>query len=83
MNQKDIVERHLRDYGSITPMEALEDYGIYRLAAVVHQLRTERRLDIKTVRRTSSRKNRYTGTHPRYAMYVISGRHRRRKKQAA
>lgn len=39
MSQSDKVMRHLENYGSITPMEAVSEYGIYRLAAVVHSLR--------------------------------------------
>lgn len=32
--------RHLREHRSITPMEALEEFGCYRLAARIHDLRT-------------------------------------------
>ena len=40
-NQQERVLRHLRDEGSITPMEAISEYGIYRLAAVVHLLKKD------------------------------------------
>ena len=39
--QKSIVRQHLLDGNSITPLEALNRFGIFRLAAVVHELRDE------------------------------------------
>jgi hypothetical protein len=38
-SQKETVLTHLRKRCSISPMEALVSYGIYRLADVVYQLR--------------------------------------------
>lgn len=40
MNQTEAVLRHLRHRGSITPLQALQDYGIFRLAARVAELRS-------------------------------------------
>ena len=45
--QKSAVRQHLLDGKSITPLEALNKFGIFRLAAVVHELRDEG-LDIIT-----------------------------------
>lgn len=39
MTQSERVLRHLRTFGSITPMEALEEYGIMRLGARCWDLR--------------------------------------------
>ena len=39
--QKSIVRQHLLDGNSITPLEALNRFGIFRLSAVVHELRDE------------------------------------------
>ena len=39
--QKSVVRQHLLDGNSITPLEALNRFGIFRLAAVVHELRDE------------------------------------------
>lgn len=39
MTQKDMVLDYIRDFGSITPMDAFRDLGITRLAAVVCRLR--------------------------------------------
>jgi len=41
MTQKANVLAHLRRYGTITPLEALQHYGCFRLAAVIHVLRGE------------------------------------------
>lgn len=39
MTQSERVLRHLRTFGSITPMETLEEYGIMRLGARCWDLR--------------------------------------------
>ena len=38
-NRPSIVLEHLLEYKSITPKEALENYGIYRLGGIIHTLR--------------------------------------------
>lgn len=39
MTQSQRILRHLEDYGSITQMDAMQDYGIMRLASRVDELR--------------------------------------------
>lgn len=39
ITQCDRILRHLRDYGSITAIEAISDYGILRLAARIKDLK--------------------------------------------
>ncbi len=39
MTQCERILRHLRDYGSITPAEAMLEYGIMRLAARILDLK--------------------------------------------
>lgn len=39
MNQKERILRHIDDYGSITTMEAYNEYGITRLPSRVFELR--------------------------------------------
>jgi len=39
MTQSETIVSHLKQYGSITPLEALTRYGIMRLAARVNELR--------------------------------------------
>ena len=41
LNQKQKVIRHLHQYKSITPLDAFNDYGIMRLAAVIFNLKEE------------------------------------------
>lgn len=41
MIQSAAILRYLRDYGSITPREALDELGCFRLAARIHDLRLE------------------------------------------
>lgn len=40
MTQKEIVMGHIREFGAITPYEAINDYGITRLSAVIKDLKT-------------------------------------------
>lgn len=56
MTQNDRILRHLRDYGSITSLEAAQEYGILRLSARIYDLR-HLGYDVKATRETS--KNRY------------------------
>ena len=39
LTQCDRILRHLRDYGSITSMTAINEYGILRLASRINDLR--------------------------------------------
>lgn len=39
ITQCDRILRHLRDYGSITSLEAVMEYGILRLAARINDLK--------------------------------------------
>lgn len=39
MTQCERIQRHLQDHGSITAVEALSEYGVYRLAARISDLR--------------------------------------------
>jgi hypothetical protein len=41
MSQVDRVLSHLKSYGTIQPLEAWRDLGIYRLSAVIYDLRKE------------------------------------------
>lgn len=37
--QADSILSYMRDYGSITALEAIRDLGVYRLASRIHELR--------------------------------------------
>ena len=39
--QKQQVLNHLKCHGSITPLEALQQYGCFRLAVIINRLRNE------------------------------------------
>lgn len=41
MTQKEAVKRHLEAGRTITPLEALHEYGTLRLGAHIHELRKE------------------------------------------
>ena len=68
MTQKDRVLRHLRDYGTITSLEALSDYGIMRLGARIFELKDDGH-EIRTI--FIGGKNRY-GEPTHYAKYVLN-----------
>lgn len=65
MAQKDMVLDYIRDFGSITSVDAFRDLGITRLAAVVCKLRREGH-DIHKEREHAL--NRY-GQNVRYVRY--------------
>lgn len=67
MTQCEKIHRHLQDYGSITPVEALREYGVMRLAARIKDLK-KRGVAIQS-RRTSGT-NRY-GERVRYSVYSL------------
>lgn len=41
MNQCERVLRHMKDHGSITSAEAITEYGIYRLASRISDLKSK------------------------------------------
>ena len=67
MSQNKVIRLHLEKGKAITPLEALERYGCFRLAARINDLRDEG-LDIETM--TLTRNGR------RYASYKLVGKHR-------
>ena len=48
MTQRESILAHLKKHGSITPMEALDMYGCFRLGARIKELR-EMGFNIRTV----------------------------------
>lgn len=68
-NQKEIVLNHFLMHGSITSLEAINEYGITRLADVIFKLRKMGFL-IKTEMKTS--KNRF-GVPVSFAVYKYGG----------
>ena len=62
------ILRHLNDFGSITSLEAMQEYGIMRLASRINDLR---RGGVMIVSETATGKNRY-GETTRYAVYRLA-----------
>lgn len=69
MTQTERVIKHLKEHGSITPSEAIKEYGITRLGARIWDLR-DLGYDIETQTETS--KNRFRDKTS-YARYVLKG----------
>lgn len=67
ITQCDRILRHIRDYGSITSLEAMQEYGIMRLASRINDLK-RRGYSIMVTTETS--KNRY-GEPTSYARYSL------------
>ena len=67
MTQCEMIRRHLKEFGSITPGTALEEYGCFRLSARIADLKA---LGMNIVTESESRKNRF-GKKVRYARYRL------------
>ena len=65
VSQNQAVLRHLNNHGTITPIEALNLYGIFRLGARIHDLR-QKGHNINTVLVGEKFQN-------QYAKYVYQG----------
>lgn len=66
MTQNEIVWHHLKKKKSITPLQALKLYGIMRLGARIHELKTY----VSIKREMVNGHNRF-GAKTRYAKYYI------------
>ena len=62
MTQNEKVLRHLQEHGSITPLDALKEYSIMRLASRIRDLK---RMGIKITSKIETSKNSYGETQPR------------------
>ena len=65
---KSLIRRRLTEGGSITPLEALRDFGCYRLASRISDLRRE---GMKITKRMEESVSRVTGKPVRYSRYYI------------
>lgn len=68
MTQCDMILRYMQDTGSITPWEAMREFGCMRLGARIYDLR-RRGLDI--TKETETSRNRY-GKRVSYAKYRVN-----------
>ena len=67
ITQCDRILRHMKDYGSITSLEAMNEYGIMRLASRISDLREQ---GYPIGRRMKTGKNRY-GESVSFAEYYL------------
>lgn len=67
MTQTDRILRHLREHGSITPLEALREFGCMRLGARIYDLKRAG-YDIES--KIESHRNSY-GERVSYARYTL------------
>ena len=70
MTQCEMILKHMEDYGSITSLEAMQEYGIMRLASRITDLK---KAGYPIRREMVSRKNSY-GETVTFARYSLSGR---------
>lgn len=68
MNKTKAVLLHLQEYGTITSWEAIKEYGITRLSAIIYNLRYKYNMNIKS--ELVSFTDRF-GTPANYAKYVL------------
>lgn len=68
MTQKNMILEYLKKYGSITPLEAMREFGCMRLSAQIFKLKHNDGYDIETTMESS--KNRF-GADTCYAKYTL------------
>lgn len=68
MTQKSVLLEHLKRYGSIEPLTALREYGIYRLGARIADLRSD---GYNIVTQTVTSTSRITGRPVHFANYIL------------
>lgn len=66
---KRLIREHLLNGGSITALEALRDFGCYRLASRISDLRSEGMVIAKTMEESVSK---LTGKPVRFARYSLA-----------
>ena len=69
MTQRDMIVQYMQDTGSITPLDALREFGCMRLGARIFDLRKS---GIEIRRVLEQRENRY-GKRVSFARYYLEG----------
>lgn len=70
MTQTEKILRHMEEYGSITPYDALKEYGCMRLASRICDIK---RAGVAVTKEIETSRNRY-GEPVRYARYRLEAR---------
>ena len=68
MTQCDRILRHMKDYGSISSLEAMTEYGIMRLASRINDLKG---MGYPIISERATGKNRYNETTS-YSVYKLA-----------
>jgi len=68
VTQKSKIMSHLQSGQSLTPIDALERYGCFRLAAIIHTLKNDYGMDIKT----ELIKNKYGTKYGKYTLAKLN-----------
>ena len=55
MTQREKISKYLNDHGSITPLDALRDLGVMRLAARINEMINDGEKIIKTTEKAKNR----------------------------
>nr|DAG68220.1 MAG TPA: helix-turn-helix domain protein [Caudoviricetes sp.] len=69
MTQCERIYRHLKDYGSITSLEAMQEYGIMRLASRISDMKKS---GVAIRSKTVTGENRY-GEKTSFSRYFLDG----------
>lgn len=67
--QREMILQYMKDNGSITPVDAMREFGCMRLGARIWDLKNKDGIDIKV--KMESQKNRY-GKTVSYARYSLT-----------
>lgn len=67
-NQKTVILEHLKKFGSIEPLTALREYGVYRLGARIADLKAEGH---NIITETTASVSRITGRPVHFAKYIL------------
>ena len=69
MTQPEMVMQYIEEFGSITPLEAFADLGVYRLSACIFVLRKRGNAIETSIEESTNRR----GKTVRYARYRLAG----------
>lgn len=73
MTQHDRITRHLYDYGTLTSIEAMKEYGIMRLSARISELKNQGWVISSKLEKGT---NRY-GEPTKYSIYTLKEKEKR------
>ena len=69
-NKTSKIIEYMKEHGSITPMDALQKFHVFRLASIIYNLREHYLYDIDTVMEEGKDAD---GNKVEYARYILKG----------